>query len=121
MKTVKLLLSVALATTIFTSCTREVIVDNYYPSQPSISVNQLLNAYDLWYVDINSTQGYGSTSFLQKAFTLSFRNGTLFANNNLVGIGSSGNGFGIDVASYDAYDMILDVYHDIDGFETFDV
>src|SRR5690606_15553275 len=117
MKTVKLLLGIVLATTIFTSCTREVIVDEYYPSQPNISVNQLLNSYELWYVDINSTQGYGTTPFLQKAFTLSFRNGIMFANNNLVGIGSSGNGYGIDVANYDAYDMILDVNHDIDGFE----
>ena len=45
----------------------------------------------------------------------------MYANNNLVGIGSSGNGFGIPVADYDAYNMILDVYHDVDGFETFDV
>jgi len=120
MKTLKLLLSVALATTLFTSCTTDVIVDDYNP-EPTISINQLLNSYELWYVDINRTTGYGTTPFLQKAFTISFRNGTMFANNNLVGIGSSGNGFGIDVASYDAYDMILDVDHDIDGFETFDV
>lgn len=45
----------------------------------------------------------------------------MFANNNLVGIGSTGNGYGIAVADYDAYDMILDVVHDVDGFETFDV
>jgi hypothetical protein len=121
MKTVKLLLSMALATTMFTSCTTDVIVDTYHPAPPPMSINQLLSSYELWYVNINSTLGYGTTPFLQKAFTVSFRNGTLFANNNLVGIGSTGNGFGIDVASYDAYNMILDVYHDIDGFETFDV
>ena len=97
------------------------IVDDYIVDEPSISVNQLLGSYELWYVDINQTIGYGTTPFLQKAFTLSFRNGTMFANNNLVGIGSSGNGFGIVVADYNTYDMILDVYHDIDGFETFDV
>src|SRR5690606_27054970 len=121
MKTVKLLLSMTLATTMFTSCTTDVIVDTYHPTPSPMSINQLLSSYELWYVDINSTLGYGTTPFLQKAFTVSFRNGTLFANNNLVGIGSAGNGFGIDVASYDAYDMILDVWHDIDGFETFDV
>jgi len=120
MKTIKLLLSIALATSIFTSCSTDGYDDNYNP-QPTISVNQLLSSYDLWYVDINRTTGYGTTPFLQKAFTISFRNGTMFANNNLVGIGTSGNGFGIDVAGYDAYDMILDVNHDIDGFETFDV
>ncbi len=121
MKTVKLLLTVALATTLFTSCHTDVIIDEYYEPEPTISINQLLSSYELWYVDINSTLGYGSTPFLQKAFTLSFKNGILFANNNLVGIGSTGNGYGIDVASYNAYDMILDVNHDVDGFQTFDV
>ncbi|MFH6767129.1 nicotinic acid mononucleotide adenyltransferase [Gaetbulibacter aquiaggeris] len=120
MKTIKLLLSFALATTLFTSCYTEVIVDDYI-DEPAISLNQLLGSYELWYVDINQTKGYGTTPFLQKAFTLSFRNGTMFANNNLVGLGSSGNGFGIAVADYNAHNMILDVYHDIDGFETFDV
>ncbi|HEY5689755.1 MAG TPA: nicotinic acid mononucleotide adenyltransferase [Yeosuana sp.] len=120
MKTVKLLLSFALATTLFTSCYTEVIVDDYI-DEPVISLNQLLGSYELWYVDINQTRGYGTTPFLQKAFTLSFINGTVFANNNLVGIGSSGNGFGIAVADYNAHNMILDVYHDIDGFDTFDV
>ena len=120
MKTLKLLIGFALSATLFTSCYTEVIVDDYI-DEPVISLNQLLGSYELWYVDINQTIGYGTTPFLQKAFTLSFRNGTMFANNNLVGIGSSGNGFGIAVADYNTYDMILDVYHDIDGFETFDV
>lgn len=120
MKTLKLLLIFALSATLFTSCYTEVIVDDYI-DEPVISLNQLLGSYELWYVDINQTIGYGTTPFLQKAFTVSFRNGTMFANNNLVGIGSTGNGFGITVADYNAYDMILDVYHDIDGFETFDV
>lgn len=121
MKTIKLLLVFALSATLFTSCYTEVIVDDYVAEEPSISLNQLLGSYELWYVDINETIGYGSTPFLQKAFTLSFRNGVLFANNNLVGIGSTGNGYGIAVADYDAYKMILDVYHDADGFSTFDV
>ncbi len=120
MKTLKLLLGFALAATLFTSCYTDVVVDNNV-DEPAISINELLNSYELWYVDINKTVGYGTTPFLQKAFTLSFRNGTLFANNNLVGIGSTGNGFGIAIADYDAYDMILDVQHDVDGFETFDV
>jgi hypothetical protein len=75
----------------------------------------------LWYVDINQTLGYGETPFLQKAFTVSFLNGNVYANNNIVGIGDQGNGLGISIGSYDAYDMILDVYHAFDGFETFDV
>ncbi|MCB4807198.1 nicotinic acid mononucleotide adenyltransferase [Tamlana sp. 62-3] len=119
MKAIKLLLSFSLISMLFTSCYTEVIVDDF--DDRPISVNQLLNSYELWYVDINSTLGYGETPFLQKAFTISFINGVVYANNNIVGLGSSGNGYGIDVGTYDAYNMILDVQHDIDGFETFDV
>lgn len=119
MKTVKLLLGFALSATLFSSCyTDEVIVNN---NNPGISLNQLLNSYDLWYIDINATQGYGETPFLQIAFTLSFDNGRLYANNNLVGIGSQGGGYGVQIGNYDTYDMILDVNHVIDGFDSFDV
>ncbi|GAB1856993.1 hypothetical protein MHTCC0001_18290 [Flavobacteriaceae bacterium MHTCC 0001] len=121
MRTIKLLLGVALVTTLFTSCYTEVVVDDFGDPPPPISANQLLNSYELWYVDINQTVGFGEIPFLQKAFTISFIDGVVYANNNLVGIGNSGNGYGIDVANYDAYNMILDVNHDIDGFVTFDV
>jgi len=120
MKTLKLLFGFVLTATLFTSCYTEVLIDDFDDGH-SISLNQLLNSYELWYVDINETVGYGETPFLQKAFTISFRGGVMYANNNLVGIGNQGSGYGIDVAEYDAYDMILDVYHDIDGYETFDV
>lgn len=120
MKTLKILSGFALATLLFTSCYTEVVIDDF-DDTPSISLNQLLNSYELWYVDINQTSGFGETAFLQIAFTLSFRNGALYANNNLVGFGSQGGGFGISVGSYDAYNMILDVNHVIDGYETFDV
>ncbi len=120
MKTLKLFFATLLSTMVLTSCVRdEVIVLDNNPQQ--ISLNQLLNSHELWYVDINRTQGFGEVPFLQIAFTVSFRNGTLFANNNLVGIGSQGNGFGVPIGYYDAYDMILDVDHDIDGFDSFDV
>ena len=121
MKTLKLLFGFTLAATLLTSCYyEEVIVDTNNP-EPTILLNQLLSSYEIWYVDINQTVGYGETPFLQIAFTLSFRNGTLYANNNLVGIGSQGYGYGIPVGDYDAYDTILDVYHDVDGYQTFDV
>lgn len=120
MKTLKLLLGFALSTVMLTSCYTEVVVDNTNPN-PGITLNQLLGSYDLWYVDINQTTGFGETPFLQIAFTVSFRNGTMYANNNLVGFGLQGNGFGIPVGNYDVYDNILDVYHTIDGYETFDV
>lgn len=123
MKTLKLLSAFALIATLFTSCVTEVIVDDYNntPVSPAITVNQLLNSYELWYVDINETIGYGETPFLQIAFTVSFKNGTLYANNNLVGIGSQGNGFGVPIGYYDAYNMILDIDHDIDGYDSFDI
>ena len=121
MKTIKLLSGFALAATLLTSCYTEVIVEDPIDYTPNISLNQLLSSYELWYVDINQTKGFGETPFLQIAFTLSFRGGTLYANNNLVGFGNQGNGFGIPVGDYNAYDMILDVYHDIDGYQSFDV
>lgn len=121
MKTVKLLLGMVLSATLLTSCVVDdvVIVDNNPPQ--AITLNQLLNTYDLWYVDVNSTQGFGEVPFMQIAFTVSFRNGTLWANNNLVGIGSQGNGYGIPIGYYDTIGMQLDVDHDIDGFDSFDV
>ena len=120
MKTMKLLTGFALATLLFTSCHVDVIDDDYREA-PLVSLNQLLNSYDLWYVDINETVGYGQTPFLQKAFTVTFLNGNVYANNNLVGFGSQGNGLGISIGYYDTYDMILDVHHTVDGFSTFDV
>lgn len=121
MKTIKLFLGFVLSATLLTSCyTEEVIVNDFDPQQ-GISLNQLLGSYELWYIDINQTLGPGETPFLQIAFTISFRNGLVYANNNLVGFGNQGGGLGIDVGTYDAYNMILDVYHDIDGYETFDV
>ncbi|MBT8376549.1 MAG: nicotinic acid mononucleotide adenyltransferase [Winogradskyella sp.] len=120
MKTLKILFGFVLTATLLTSCYREdvIIVD---PVVPGISLNQLLSSHELWYVDINQTQGYGETPFLQIAFTISFRNGVLMANNNLVGFGNQGNGFGVQIGTYDAYDMILDVNHVVDGYDSFDV
>ncbi|MEO8933859.1 MAG: nicotinic acid mononucleotide adenyltransferase [Xanthomarina sp.] len=123
MKTLKLLLGFALVAALFTSCyTDDVYINNHNPlPEPSISLNQLLSSYELWYVDINQTAGYGQIPFLQMAFTVSYRNGTLYANNNLVGIGNQGSGFGIPIGNYTAYGNVLDVNHLIDGFSTFDV
>jgi hypothetical protein len=118
MKPIQLLFGFALVAVLFTSCTQETVYE-----EPPISLDQLLRSYDLWYVDINQTAGYGETPFLQIAFTLSFKNGVLYANNNLVGFGPNGqgNGYGIVVGDYEAYDMILDVYHDLYGYQSFDI
>ncbi|MCT4630661.1 nicotinic acid mononucleotide adenyltransferase [Winogradskyella sp.] len=119
MKRLKLLFGIIFSATLLTSCYTEELHIN--DNGPTISLNQLLHSYDLWYVDINATQGYGETPFMQIAFTLTFNNGRLFANNNLVGFGSQGNGFGVQIGNYDTYNMILDVNHTIDGFNSFDV
>ncbi|MDN3491367.1 nicotinic acid mononucleotide adenyltransferase [Winogradskyella bathintestinalis] len=118
MKHLKLLLSCAVLATFFTSC----YVEETKPIvEPTISLNQLLNSYDLWYVDINATQGYGETPFLQIAFSISFDNGLMYANNNLVGFGNQGNGFGVEIGDYNSYNMVLEVNHVVDGFDQFEV
>lgn len=118
MKTLKLLFVFAISAVLLNSCSSN---DTIIVEEPTISLNQLLSSNELWYVDINATQGFGEVPFLQIAFTVSFRNGTMYANNNLVGIGSQGDGFGIPIGNYDAFDMVLDTDHDIDGFDSFDV
>ncbi|MBT8255944.1 MAG: nicotinic acid mononucleotide adenyltransferase [Bacteroidia bacterium] len=122
MKQLKLLFGFALVATVFTSCYTEVVVDDtYIDPVPSLTLYQLLNTHELWYVDVNRSNASGQIPFMQIAFTLSFRNGTVFANNNLVGIGDQGYGFGIDVGYYDTFDYVLDISHDIDGFHRFEV
>jgi len=118
MKQLKHILSLLLLAVVVSSCHTDVIVHDDYvnTTPPPLSVNQLLNAYELWYVDINETVGYGETPFLQMAFTISFRNGVLYANNNLVGLGSIGNGLGLHIGYYDTYNGPLEVDHNLDGF-----
>lgn len=120
MRTIKLFVF-AISAIFFTSCYTDEVIINDFDNQQNVSLNQLLNSYELWYVDLNQTLGYGQTPFMEIAFTLSFRNGILYANNNLVGFGNQGNGFGIEVGVYDGHNMILDVQHDANGFQTFDV
>ncbi len=112
-----------LTSLLVTSCYTEVIVDDVdvVDPGPTITLREVLSSYELWYVDIDRTVGNGYIPFVQKAFTMSFRNGTLFANNNLVGIGDQGNGFGIDVGFFDTYGFELDVTHDLDGSYRFEV
>ncbi|MFI2741464.1 nicotinic acid mononucleotide adenyltransferase [Zhouia sp. PK063] len=118
MRPIRLLLPIMLLAIFTTSCT----VDTVYQDDNTVNLNQLLTSYDLWYVNINQTKGNGEVPFLQIAFTISFKGGVLYANNNLVGIGSTGNGLGIDVGYYDAYDDgVVEIDHDIDGVYDFEV
>jgi hypothetical protein len=111
MKALKLLTVLSLTFTLFTSCV--VTVDDF---DNSITLEQLVTSHDLWYVDYNKTTGSGDVPFLSKAFTVSFQSGRLYANNNLVGLGTVGNGYGNQIGYYDTYNGVLEIDHNLDGF-----
>ena len=121
MKAKKLLFGIFGIGLLASSCYTEVILEDDIIVGSPFNTDRALQSYDLWYVDINATQGNGEIPFLQRAFTLSFVNGVVFANNNIVGIGKTGNGLGIDVGSYGTLSGIVDIAHDLDGPWTFDV
>ena len=112
MKRVKLLLLTIIASVSLTSC---VVQDTDF------SLNEYISSYDLWYIDYHRTTGSGDVSFLSKAFTVSFLNGTMYANNNIVDIGKTGNGLGIAVGDYVPRGTVLETYHDLDGNYNFEV
>jgi hypothetical protein len=104
----------------FTSCT--VIyddIDNGFGD--TISLERVVTEYDLWYVDYHRTTGVGDVPFMSRAFTISFRNGILYANNNIVDIGRTGNGLGISVGTYDTFNGVLETNHDIDNYNDFEI
>ena len=115
MKAIRLLLAIILTPILFSSCVENHYNDDYYPDN-SISLPQLMQRYELWYVDYNATIGTGDVPFLTRAFTVSFLNGDLYANNNIAYIGSTGGGFGINVGYYDYTPTTIRFYHDIYGF-----
>ncbi len=106
---------------LMTSCYVPPIVEDGFIEEPIFNTDQVLQSYDLWYVDINATRGNGEVPFLQRAFTISFNRGVVYANNNIVGIGKTGNGFGIDVGAYGTLDGTVEINHDIDGRWLLDV
>jgi len=114
MKSVKLLLILFVTGTFLNSCT---IDDVIY----EIPLEDVVAEYDLWYIDYHRTTGTGDIPFLSKAFTVSFLNGQLYANNNIADIGVTGNGLGIKVGNYDTYKGYLETYHNLDGGYDFEV
>ncbi len=118
MKTLKLLSIFLLSSLLFTSC---VVSNDTYLEDTSVSLEQLVTDYDLWYIDYHRTTGTGDIPFVSRAFTLSFLNGRLYANNNIVDIGRTGNGLGILVGNYNTYNGVLETNHDLDGYNDFDV
>ena len=121
MKAIRLLLGFVMVGTLLTSCYTEVIIEDEFIEESAFNTDQVLRSYDLWYVDINETRGNGEVPFLQRAFTISFVNGTVYANNNIVGIGKTGNGLGIDVGYYSTLRGTVEIDHDVDGLWLLDV
>ncbi len=117
----KLLFGLFLIGTLLTSCYRDAIIQDDFIEESAFNTDQVLQSYDLWYVDINATIGKGEVPFLQRAFTLSFLDGIVYANNNIVGIGKTGNGLGIDVGSYGTLRGTVEINHDIDGLWLLDI
>lgn len=114
----RILLFSALSIFLFNSCS---VGYDSYEDDPTVSLYDYLQTYDIWYVDINKTSGTGEIPFLQRAFTLTFANRTLRANNNLVGIGNNGNGYGIVIGSYYTSGKYLAVDHAREGSYRFEV
>lgn len=118
MKAMTTFLGSALLVLLLTSCDTERVLED---QNVAPTLNEVLASYEVWYVDLNSTQGNPDLPFMTQAFTLSFDFGTLYANNNLVGVGSAGAGLGIDVGTYQANNHQLAIHHDIDGLHDFEV
>lgn len=117
MKTILPYFSMLLIGISLTSCIIETD-DSFYNG---VSLEQVLTDNDIWYVDYNRTYGSGEVPFVSKAFTLTFQNGRLYANNNLVGIGYTGNGYGLIKGSYNTQNNYLQINHSQDGYYRFDV
>jgi len=115
MKTFKLFIAFFVSVVFLSSCSQD------DPLEGSITLGELMSSYDLWYVDIHQTMGNGDVPFVSKAFTLSFDNGNIYANNNIADIGFTGNGLGISVGNYDSFGIYLETIHDLDGRYIFDV
>lgn len=114
MKSVKLLLILFITGAFFNSCTLE---DTMYEAP----LEEVMSEYDLWYIDYHKTTGTGDVPFLSKAFTVSFLNGQLYANNNIADIGITGNGLGIKVGNYNTFNGYLEIDHSLYGAYDFDV
>ena len=117
MKSLKLLSAILIIGVFFSSCW-SVFQDDF---RNEISLEEVVSRYDLWYVDYHRTIGNRDIPYVSKAFTLSFLNGILYANNNIVDIGFTGNGLGIDVGVYNTFNGFLETRHDLYGKNDFEV
>lgn len=105
----KVLLLIVAVSALFTSCVNT--TTHLYEDEVPITLNNVISAYDIWYVDYNSKSGNGNVPFLSNAFTISFLNGNMYANNNLVGIGQTGNGYGVKTGYYNTFNNVISINH----------
>lgn len=119
MKTLKILFITLITASLFTSC---VVVDEDLVEN-NVTLEEIVSDYDLWYIDYHRTTGNVNNHipFLSNAFTVSFLNGRMYANNNITDIGITGNGLGILVGDYYTDRGILETEHDLDGYYDFNV
>ena len=113
MKWLKLLVPVVAV--LASSCTATIITEEAVFIEPD--TRAVLSGKDIWYIDVHKTIGQESPNFMQIAFTLTFDRGDLLANNNLTGIGATGNGLGIPVGSYAVSGNLIEIEHDLDGLK----
>ena len=118
MKSLKLLFTCMVIGALLSSCST--VFDDDFRTE-EISIEGVVSGYDLWYVDYHRTIGDEDIPYLSKAFTVSFLNGILYANNNIVDIGLTGNGLGIDVGTYSTFSGVLETRHNLDGENDFEV
>ena len=118
MKSLKLLFILSITVVLFSSCNTG-HEDNFIGNE--ISLEDVVSGYDLWYVDYHKTIGNRDIPYVSQAFTVSFLNGILYANNNIADIGFTWNGLGIDVGTYDTFSGVLKTRHDLDGSNDFEV
>lgn len=117
MRTLKLLFVLVTTSLLLGSCSVTFFDGDDLPP----SLGQVISSNDLWYIDYHRTVGNNDVPFVSKAFTLSFINGVMYANNNMVDVGRTGNGLGIDVGVYNTFNGLLNVNHDLDGMYEFEV
>ncbi len=111
MKSIKLLFSLFIFSLFFTACT----VTDSRLNEPEVTLEEVITQYDIWYVDIHQKEGTGDVPFLSNAFTITFVNGKLYANNNLVGFGTTGSKYGVKIGTYNTQLNFLKVGHFKEG------
>ncbi len=118
MKTIKLLFVLVSSVLLFSSC----YVDEHHHYVNDVDAEYVVTNYDIWYVDYERTTGYGEVPFVSKAFTFSFRNGRMYANNNIVGLGFTGpDGIGVQTGTYETYDNMITLHDSDEGSYEFEV